>query len=82
MISAGFVTLCVLCLCFQCVGHSWYLSVDMQLFIASPPFIYMLHRYKHKALAIPLALCLLSIVLTMWLSVEHNLTVKLISADG
>ena len=28
-----------------CLGHSWYLSVDMQLFIFSPIIIYLLWKY-------------------------------------
>ena len=35
----------------QCMGHTWYLSVDMQLFLVSPLLIYPLWRWKKYGLA-------------------------------
>ncbi len=35
----------------QCLGHSWYLAADMQLFILSPLFIYPLWRWRRAGLA-------------------------------
>lgn len=44
---------------FQCFGHSWYLSVDMQCFILSPLFIYPLWRWRNKFVwVMPLTICL------------------------
>lgn len=30
--------------------HTWYLNVDMQLFIIAPFIVYSMHRFKTKAL--------------------------------
>lgn len=35
---------------FQCFGHSWYLSVDMQLFFIAPLLVYLISFFKGKAL--------------------------------
>ncbi|XP_021707319.1 nose resistant to fluoxetine protein 6 isoform X1 [Aedes aegypti] len=43
-----------------CLGHSWYLSVDMQLFILSPLVIYPLWRWGRKILYVIAVLILLS----------------------
>lgn len=34
------------------MGHSWYMAVDMQLFVASPLILIPLHHYKRKFLPI------------------------------
>ncbi|XP_055643556.1 nose resistant to fluoxetine protein 6-like [Toxorhynchites rutilus septentrionalis] len=43
-----------------CIGHSWYLSVDMQLYILSPLIIYPLWRWGRKILIAVVCLVLLS----------------------
>lgn len=35
----------------QCLGHSWYLSVDMQLYIISPILLIGLYKWGKKAVA-------------------------------
>lgn len=32
-----------------CFGHSWYLSVDTQLFVISPFVMYLIYKFKSKA---------------------------------
>lgn len=32
-----------------CFGHSWYLSVDTQLFLISPFVMYSIYKFKSKA---------------------------------
>ncbi|XP_030378335.1 nose resistant to fluoxetine protein 6-like [Scaptodrosophila lebanonensis] len=34
-----------------CIGHSWYLAVDMQLYILSPIFLFALYKWGKKAAA-------------------------------
>lgn len=36
----------------QCFTYSWYLAVDMQLFLIEPAIIYLIHRFKTKTIAI------------------------------
>ncbi|XP_058817531.1 nose resistant to fluoxetine protein 6-like [Topomyia yanbarensis] len=43
-----------------CLGHSWYLSVDMQLYVLSPLIIYPLWRWGRKILIAIVILVLLS----------------------
>lgn len=66
----------------QCLGHTWYLSVDMQLFIASPPIIYLLWRYKYKFAPVLVAVALGVIGLTVYIFVEHNFSGKWLDLDG
>ncbi|XP_031636343.1 nose resistant to fluoxetine protein 6-like isoform X2 [Contarinia nasturtii] len=57
-----------------CFVHSWYLSVDVQLFLISPAIVYLIYRLKRKAL-IPLTMLLLvCIYFTLNVHVKHNLT--------
>ncbi|XP_031627930.1 nose resistant to fluoxetine protein 6-like [Contarinia nasturtii] len=35
-----------------CFAHSWYLSVDMQLFVISPAIVYLIYKLKIKAMPI------------------------------
>jgi peptidoglycan/LPS O-acetylase OafA/YrhL len=32
----------------QCLEHTWYLAVDMQLFLLSPILLYPLWKWPHK----------------------------------
>ncbi|XP_058454323.1 nose resistant to fluoxetine protein 6-like [Malaya genurostris] len=43
-----------------CLGHTWYLSVDMQLYVLSPLIIYPLWRWGRKILIAIVILILLS----------------------
>ncbi|XP_055608118.1 nose resistant to fluoxetine protein 6-like [Uranotaenia lowii] len=60
----------------MCLGHSWYLSVDMQLYILSPLIIYPLWRWRRKALVAIAALILLSMgcVIALFLVYELRLS--------
>ncbi|XP_031639007.1 nose resistant to fluoxetine protein 6-like [Contarinia nasturtii] len=42
----------------MCFGYSWYLSVDMQLFVISPVIIYIVYKLKTKSMSILLILIL------------------------
>lgn len=55
----------------QCIGPTWYLSVDMQLFILSPLIIYPLWRWRYKFIWTIPVLILLSMACTfatMWIN--------------
>lgn len=43
-----------------CLGHSWYLSVDMQLYLVSPLIVYSLWRWGRRALIVIAGLILAS----------------------
>lgn len=34
---------------FQCFSHSWYLSMDFQLFIIAPFIVLLIYKFKTKA---------------------------------
>ncbi|XP_060663280.1 nose resistant to fluoxetine protein 6-like [Drosophila nasuta] len=48
----------------KCISHSWYLAVDMQLYLLSPIFLIALYRWGKKAAA---AIVLLILVLSSYL---------------
>nr|XP_019558485.2 O-acyltransferase like protein-like [Aedes albopictus] len=45
----------------MCLPHTWYLSVDMQLYLVSPLFIYLLWKFGNRSMIAPLLLALLSV---------------------
>ncbi|KAG5684550.1 hypothetical protein PVAND_013776 [Polypedilum vanderplanki] len=46
----------------MCLNHAWYLSADFQLFLISPFIILLIHKFGKRLLALPTALCLMSII--------------------
>lgn len=34
---------------FQCLGHVWYLNVDLQLYLMSPVFIYIAWKFRYES---------------------------------
>ncbi|XP_055600177.1 nose resistant to fluoxetine protein 6-like [Uranotaenia lowii] len=61
----------------MCLSHTWYLSVDMQLYIIAPALIYPLWRYGKRVLWVIGFLALLSIfcVFTMFIVNEFRLNI-------
>lgn len=60
----------------QCFLHSWYLSVDFQLFVVSPLLVYLLYRLGHKfvpVLGVGVLASMGAIIGAMW---RYNLRVK------
>lgn len=51
---------------FQCMGHTWYLSVDMQLFIIAPFIVYLLYRFKLKILVVVILAIFVSMSITFY----------------
>lgn len=49
-------------LCFQCLGHSWYIATDMQLYILSPIAILPLWKWGNKVIVPLIIICLLSVI--------------------
>lgn len=58
---------------FQCFRSSWYLSVDMQLFIIAPAIAYLIHRWRAKALIALFVLILSCVGCTLATHAIHNL---------
>lgn len=56
------------------VCHSWYLSVDMQLFIIAPALAYLVHRFKKTAILVILAAMLISMVWIVFIHIDTNMT--------
>ncbi|XP_058814371.1 nose resistant to fluoxetine protein 6-like [Topomyia yanbarensis] len=54
-----------------CLPHTWYLSVDMQLYIVSPIFIYLLWRYG-KQITPGLAMLVLIPVVCVFATFTYN----------
>ncbi|XP_055304016.1 uncharacterized protein LOC129569308 [Sitodiplosis mosellana] len=64
-----------------CFGHSWYLSVDMQLFLISPVIIYLMYKLRMILMPILLALVLVCIGLTIFVHLHFDLTNMLTKMD-
>lgn len=56
-----------------CMGHSWYLSVDMQLFWLSPLIVYTIFRFKTKAILVWVVFVLGCIGCTLGVHDKYNL---------
>ncbi|XP_043067645.1 nose resistant to fluoxetine protein 6-like [Drosophila bipectinata] len=68
----------------KCVGHTWYLAVDMQLFVISPIFLIALYKWGKKAAAgIVILVILLSACLfaTIMLN-NYSMLMKKISSNA
>nr|XP_019554140.2 nose resistant to fluoxetine protein 6-like [Aedes albopictus] len=63
-----------------CMGHSWYLSVDMQLFVLSPLLIYPLWRWGRKILYAIAALILLSMGCVIAAFLVNNLRLAFVDS--
>ena len=51
-----------------CFYHSWYLAVDMQLFLLAPLLVFWYQRNRKHGLAATAFLCAASVVVTVWKS--------------
>ncbi|XP_062550333.1 nose resistant to fluoxetine protein 6-like [Armigeres subalbatus] len=64
-----------------CLGHSWYLSVDMQLFLISPLLIYPLWKWG-KIMFIPVGLLILTSVISSFVMfMVYNLPGSVLITD-
>lgn len=63
----------------MCYAQAWYLSPDMHFFLVSPLVIYLIHRYKSKAIWSILVVMLGSCVLTVALHLIYNFTILYVS---
>ncbi|XP_053658584.1 O-acyltransferase like protein-like [Anopheles marshallii] len=68
----------------MCFAHTWYLSVDMQLYIVSPLLIYLLWRYGKRFVPAIVLLALLSIscVFATFMVNEYRLNRSAPRGDG
>ncbi|XP_050082851.1 nose resistant to fluoxetine protein 6-like [Anopheles aquasalis] len=65
-----------------CLGHSWYLSVDMQLYLAAPFLVYPLWRWGRRVLLLLAALLLTSMVTVFVLFIAYDLRLSFLAVDG
>lgn len=56
-----------------CIGGSWYLSADFQLFIISPLIIWPIHKYGKKLLVLPLAAWIATVIYIISVSIVFNI---------
>lgn len=61
------------CVHFQCLINTWYVSADMQLYLIAPFLVYLVHRFKAKALIAFLVLILAGCWNIIALHVKNNL---------
>lgn len=59
-----------------CLGHTWYLSVDMQLFILAPLIIYPLYRYHKQVIPILMVLVMFSMGFAFYTSYINEFKVS------
>ncbi|XP_058127296.1 nose resistant to fluoxetine protein 6-like [Anopheles ziemanni] len=64
-----------------CLGHTWYLSVDMQLYLLAPLLIYPLWRWGRRALLLVVALALASMVTVLVLFLVYDLRLSFLAVD-
>lgn len=55
-----------------CMGHTWYLSTDFQLYILAPIFVYPLWKFGKRILVTLPILCLASVIFIFLASFEHG----------
>uniref|UniRef100_A0A182QD03 Nose resistant-to-fluoxetine protein N-terminal domain-containing protein n=1 Tax=Anopheles farauti TaxID=69004 RepID=A0A182QD03_9DIPT len=65
-----------------CLGHTWYLSVDMQLYLLSPFIIYPLWRWGRRMLLAVVALIVASMVTVFTVFLVHDLRLSFLAVDG
>lgn len=58
----------------MCYAHAWYLSPDMHLFLLSPLVVYLIHRYKMKAILLFLIVILGCFGTTVAIHLIYNFT--------
>jgi peptidoglycan/LPS O-acetylase OafA/YrhL len=58
-----------------CLGHTWYLSPDFQLFLLAPLLVYPLWRYGNRILMTLPVLALASVTYIFLASYEHGFAV-------
>lgn len=57
----------------QCYIYSWYLAVDMQLYFIAPAIMYLIYRFKAKAISALVVLILSCIACTLSVHVDRGL---------
>lgn len=62
------------CSLFQCIDPSWYLSVDMQLFILSPLILIPLKKWPKYVLPVMVTLVGLGVAIPFWIGYSNKLT--------
>jgi peptidoglycan/LPS O-acetylase OafA/YrhL len=67
----------------MCINHSWYLSIDFQLFVISPFIIYLIHKFGKKGLSVPAILCVGTMIYIFSIAMVLNIEMpRLASGEG
>ncbi|KAH8278497.1 hypothetical protein KR018_004097 [Drosophila ironensis] len=68
----------------KCIGHTWYLAVDMQLFIISPILLFSLYKWGKKAAAgiVVLVLLLSACLFATMMVNDYSMLLKQTSVDS
>uniref|UniRef100_A0A182P7U7 Nose resistant-to-fluoxetine protein N-terminal domain-containing protein n=1 Tax=Anopheles epiroticus TaxID=199890 RepID=A0A182P7U7_9DIPT len=64
-----------------CLGHSWYLSVDMQLYLLAPLLVYPLWRWGRRVLLLLAGLTVASMATVCALFFAHHLRLSFLAVD-
>uniref|UniRef100_A0A182W4M0 Nose resistant-to-fluoxetine protein N-terminal domain-containing protein n=1 Tax=Anopheles minimus TaxID=112268 RepID=A0A182W4M0_9DIPT len=64
-----------------CLGHTWYLSVDMQLYLIAPLLIYPLWRWGRRTLCLIVTLIVASMVAVFVLFFVYHLRLSFLAVD-
>ena len=56
----------------SCLGHTWYMAIDMQFFIISPVFIVLLYRKRSVGLAVITAVMIGSTIIVGIITIINN----------
>lgn len=57
----------------KCLRPTWYICVDMQLFIVSPVLVYLMHRFKKTTLISMLTSVLCCVLYTVFICINENI---------
>lgn len=68
------LTLLHLKLQFQCLTHTHQVGIDMQLFLTTPIFVYLLWMNRKIGLALIVITATMSTILRFWISWQNNLS--------
>ena len=81
LVSLDMLSLSLLLLLQQCLGHTWYLAVEMQFFWISPLILYPLARKPKIGLVILGALFIFSVIIPGKISYDLKMSAFLFGDD-
>jgi len=66
----------------MCVNHSWYLSVDFQLFVISPFIIFLIHKYGNRCITVPAILCIGTMIYIFSIAMVFNIELPKLASEA